>query len=66
MGDCWDYKIQKVQIAWEVARRGLDHLKDTEALPLNHDLYHEQVHKELKKAWELVETLFPPHDTSRK
>ena len=61
MSDCWEYKRQKVKIAWKLAQKGIDRLKEKHYS--SQDKYHEAVQQEVQKAWDIIDGIFPSHES---
>ena len=58
MGDQWDYRLCKVEMAWELASKNLFERSPLKPLPAKED-YYKVVRRELQEAWDAVNSVFP-------
>ena len=56
MGDKWDYKLRKVEMAWEIAQKRIGWF-DVRSRP--REEYEKEVEEALQKAWDTVNSVFP-------
>ena len=61
MGDAWDYDMWKAQKAWDLAMRIIPDKPQTQGRWTESN-YLAQAQEELKKAYEVVNTVFKPSD----
>lgn len=61
MGDCWDYKMQKVKIAWELAQRSIKR-RSKKATGMSNEQYRKMQEEELAAAWNAVNSTLPCHE----
>ncbi len=61
MGDCWDYRIKKVEIAWCLARPYIERQAQEGTRTLTSGGYHDSVKEELQRAWNIVNDVLPSH-----
>ena len=58
MGDAWDYRLRKMEIAWELASRLMPaHVKDSGRW--SEDTYLKYAQETMRQANDIVETVFP-------
>lgn len=62
MGDCWDYKVRKVEIAWELAKMAIKNREERNNLSRNPETFRKEVQEEIREAWEIVNGTFPSHE----
>ena len=56
MGDCWDYRIKKVDIAWQIAQK-----KEKVKYASNPHVPVEEIKGSLVNAWQIVDDVLPGH-----
>ena len=61
MGEQWDYKTRKVEIAWELAKQAIKR-RLGKSSGMNDETYRDMVKKELQAAWDAVNSVFPNHN----
>ena len=61
MGEIWDYRLRKVEIAWEIAQKSLQRQMATRTLA--HEDYDALLKNVLQKSWDMVNGVFPAYES---
>lgn len=57
VGDIWDYRLRKMELAWELASRVIPHKADTGGR-WTEDKFIDRAQETMKKAYEAVDAIF--------